>query len=125
MTAKRKLQPLAPKAKFLARTTTDASTKRRLAYVQTTQIRVARKPVEAVLSRFFFPARGGEPQVLEERVRDHGHQRMAMKTGPGAALEVVEAELLLHLLVRLLAHPARLDRGRQRLERRPAGRLER
>src|SRR5881275_3529248 len=51
-----------------------------------------------------------EPQVLEERERDHGHQRVPVQTGPGAALEMVEAELLLHLLVRLLAHPARLDR---------------
>src|SRR5690242_2439907 len=58
-----------------------------------------------------------EPQVLEERERDHGHQRVPVQAGPGAALEVVEAELLLHLLVRLLAHPARLDRGRQLLER--------
>jgi hypothetical protein len=31
---------------------------------------------------------------------------------------VVEAELLLELLVRLLAHPARLDHGRQLFERR-------
>src|SRR4051794_10559959 len=55
-----------------------------------------------------FPPRP-EPQVLEERERDHGHQRVPVQTGPGAALEMVEAELLLHLLVRLLARPARLD----------------
>src|SRR5437763_14103666 len=58
-----------------------------------------------------------EPQVLEERERDHGHQRVPVQAGPGAALEVVEAELLLQLPVRLLAHPARLDRRRQLLER--------
>src|SRR4051812_24999321 len=63
-----------------------------------------------------FPPRP-EPQMLEERERDHGHQRVPVQTGPGAALEMVEAELLLHLLVRLLAHPARLDRGPQLLER--------
>src|SRR5689334_24971108 len=59
-----------------------------------------------------------EPRVLEERERDHGHQRVPVQAGPGAALEVVEAELLLRLLVRLLADPARLDRGRQLPERR-------
>src|SRR4051812_11723147 len=63
----------------------------------------------------FFPR--PEPQVLEERERDHGHQRVPVQAGPGAALEVVEAELLLHPLVRLLADPARLDRGRRLLER--------
>ena len=30
----------------------------------------------------FSPARGGEAKMLEEGVRDHGHQRMAMKTSP-------------------------------------------
>ena len=49
-----------------------------------------------------------EPQVLEERERDHGHQRVPVQAGPGAALEVVEAQLLLELLVRLLAGPAAL-----------------
>src|SRR3954453_19504689 len=40
--------------------------------------------------RFFSPR--PEPQVLEERERDHGHQRVPVQTGPGAALEMVEAE---------------------------------
>ena len=39
-----------------------------------------------------------------------------MQPRPGAALEVVEAEFLLHLLMGLLAHPARLDGGCQRNE---------
>ena len=54
--------------------------------------------------------------MLEEGVGDHGHQRVAMKTSPRAALEMVEAEFFLQLLVSLLADPARLDRCGQRLE---------
>lgn len=49
--------------------------------------------------------------MLEEGIGDHGHQGMAVKAAPGAALEVVEAQFLLHLLVGLLAHPACLDGG--------------
>ena len=41
------------------------------------------------------------------------------------ALEVVEAEFLLQLLMRLLADPARLDRGGKRLRLARAGRFER
>lgn len=47
-----------------------------------------------------------ETEVLEEAKRDHGHERMAVQAGPGPALEVVEAQLLLHLLVGLLADPS-------------------
>jgi hypothetical protein len=54
--------------------------------------------------------------MLEEGVGDHGHQRVAMKTSPRAALEVVEAEFFLELLGSLLADPARLDRRGQCLE---------
>ena len=36
--------------------------------------------------------------MLEEGIGDHGHQGMAVKAAPGAALEVVEAQFLLHLL---------------------------
>jgi hypothetical protein len=53
---------------------------------------------------------------------------VVVQAAPGAALEVVEAVqrfitrcTLLELLVRLLADPARLDRGRQRLQRRLGG----
>src|ERR687886_468321 len=52
-----------------------------------------------------------------------------MQAAPGAPLVVIESELLLHLLVRLLAAPARLDRagelaqrGRDRVPLRPPGR---
>jgi len=40
-----------------------------------------------------------------------------MQAAPGAAFEVIEAELVLHLLVHLLADPAALDRRSQGLER--------
>ena len=51
--------------------------------------------------------------MLEEGVSDHRHQRMAVKTLPGAAFEVIEAEFFFHLLVGLFADPSRLDGGRQ------------
>jgi hypothetical protein len=51
-----------------------------------------------------------KPQVLQEGEGDHGHERVPVQAGPGAALEVVEPQFLLHLLMRLLAHPASLDR---------------
>ncbi len=46
-----------------------------------------------------------EATVLQEGIGDHRHERMAVKTLPGAALEVVEAEFLFHLLMRLFAFP--------------------
>ena len=52
---------------------------------------------------------------------DAGHQRMAVQARPGAALEVTQAQLALELLVRLLAHPARLARGSQGAQRRAGG----
>jgi len=36
----------------------------------------------------------GEPQVLEIGAGDARHQRVPVQPGPGAALEVVEAEFL-------------------------------
>ena len=76
--------------------------------------------------RFFFPPRRGEASGLREGVGDHRHQRVSMQPGPRAALEVVEAELLLHLLMHLLADPARLDRsGEHCLRVASAGRFER
>ena len=47
--------------------------------------------------------------MLEESIGDHGHQRVAMKPLPGSPLEVIETEFLVHLLVRLFTHTARLD----------------
>src|SRR3954462_3953940 len=58
-----------------------------------------------------------QAEVLKEAEGEHRHQGVPVQPGPGPALEVVEAELLLELLVRLLARPARLDQGRQLLER--------
>ena len=66
------------------------------------------------LGTLFFPLRLGQPLMLKEGVSDHGHQRVPMKTVPGAPLEVVESEFLLHLLVCLFAHPSGLDACRQR-----------
>jgi hypothetical protein len=39
---------------------------------------------------------------------------MTMQALPGAALEVVETEFFLQLLMSLLANPSRLDGGRER-----------
>ena len=58
----------------------------------------------------FPPPRCGETSVLEIRKGDQGHEGVPVQPGPGAALKVVEAKLLLQLLMRLLAHktwPAR------------------
>src|SRR5262249_2329920 len=46
--------------------------------------------------------------MLEEGIRDHCHERMAVKTLPRPALEVIETEFLFELLVSLLANPSRL-----------------
>ena len=51
--------------------------------------------------------------MLKEGVRDHRHERVSVEALPGPALEVVEAEFFLHLLVGLLANPSCLDDGRQ------------
>jgi hypothetical protein len=40
---------------------------------------------------------------------DHRHERMSMKALPGPALEVIETEFFLQLLVCLLANPSRLE----------------
>src|SRR5260370_7957234 len=48
--------------------------------------------------------------MVKEGVSDHGHQGVAMKASPRSALEMIEAEFFLELLVRLLAGPAGLDR---------------
>lgn len=50
--------------------------------------------------------------MLEEGVSNHRHEGVTMETLPGSSLEVVEAEFLLQLLMRLLANPSRLDGGR-------------
>src|SRR5580692_9112605 len=64
----------------------------------------------------FSPARLGEAAALQVGVGDHRHERVAVQAAPGPALEVIEAEFFLELLVGLLADPSRLDRGGERLE---------
>ena len=54
--------------------------------------------------------------MLEEGVGDHRHERVPVKALPGSALEVIEAEFFLHLLMGLLADPSRLDGGSQRAQ---------
>jgi hypothetical protein len=61
----------------------------------------------------------GEAEVLQPGEGYAGHQRVPMQTGPRPALEVAQAQLLLQLLMRLLAHPARLDGGGKRPQRGP------
>lgn len=61
----------------------------------------------------FSPPARLQATVLEERKGDHRHQGVPVKARPGSALEVIEAEFLLHLLARLLAHPSGLDGGRE------------
>ena len=51
--------------------------------------------------------------MLEEGIRDHCHERVAVKTLPRPALEVIETEFLFQLLVSLLADPSCLDGRRQ------------
>jgi len=63
----------------------------------------------AVVLRFFFPSRLSEAAGLQEGICDDRHESMAMEACPGSAFKMVEAELFLELLVRLLANPARLD----------------
>jgi hypothetical protein len=52
-----------------------------------------------------------EPQVLQEREGELAQQRVVTQAAPGAALEVAEAELVLHLLVHLLANPSSAARS--------------
>ena len=74
------------------------------------------------VARIFPPlATLPEPQVLQEGEGDQHHQGVMVQPGPGPSLEVVEAEFFLHLLVRLLADPAGLDRRREGLQGRLGG----
>ena len=70
--------------------------------------------------RALFPP---EPQVLQERERQQAQQGVVVQPAPAAALEVAQPQLALELLVRLLAHLARLDQCRQDLERRVGRRV--
>ena len=65
------------------------------------------------------PAVPDEAQMLQISECNACHQHVPVQPGPRPALEVAETELALHLLVRLLAHPARLNGGCQRTQRSP------
>ena len=49
--------------------------------------------------------------MLKECVSDHCHESVTVKALPGSPFEVIEAEFLFQLLMRLLADPSRLDGG--------------
>src|SRR5215210_9558827 len=66
----------------------------------------------------FSPYGGPQTQMLQKQVSDQCHQCMPVQAPPRAALKVIEPEFFLELLVRLLAHPARLDERGELLERR-------
>ena len=51
--------------------------------------------------------------MLKESEGDHRHECMTVKALPGSSFEVVKAEFLFQLLMRLLANPSRLDGGCQ------------
>jgi hypothetical protein len=53
-------------------------------------------------ARLFPPLRHGKAAVLEECVGEHRHEDVAVQASPGAALEVIETEFFLQLLVGLL-----------------------
>lgn len=65
------------------------------------------------------PAMRGEAEMLQSGEGDAGHQGVPVQPSPGSALEVAEVQLPLELLVRLLAHPTRLDGGDEGAERYP------
>jgi hypothetical protein len=62
-----------------------------------------------VAGRLFSP----QPQVLQEGEGDLRQHQMVVQADPASALVVAQAQLLLELLVRLLAHPPGLDRRGQ------------
>ena len=72
----------------------------------------------AVRRLFFFSSRLSEPAGLQKGVGHHRHQGMAVKSGPGSSLEVIQPQLLFELLMGLFAYPACFDRASQDLDRR-------
>lgn len=78
-----------------------------------TRRRITSLPVAGSVARCVVTLRRGftfgEPQGLQECEGNHGEQSEVVKAR--AALEMVEAEFLLHLLVSLLARPPSLDRS--------------
>src|SRR5215218_835935 len=70
-------------------------------------------PGSGGVSALFSP----EAQLLEEGEGELAQEHVVVQAAPAPALEVVQPQLLLELLVHLLADPARLDQRRQDLER--------
>src|SRR5690349_16048844 len=64
----------------------------------------------------FSPFGSLQPQMLQEQISDQGQQGMPVQPAPRAALEVIEPEFFLELLVRLLAHPPGFDERGQLLQ---------
>jgi hypothetical protein len=62
----------------------------------------------AVCSSILFSP---EPQVLQEGEGELAQERVVVQTAPGSALEMVEPQLILHLLVHLLADPSSAARS--------------
>ena len=52
------------------------------------------------LDLLFFPLSGAQAQMLQEQIRNQRQQGMPMQAPPGAALEVIEPEFFLELLMR-------------------------
>src|SRR3712207_8388215 len=82
-----------------------------------------RRRMAGRLGRGGGPGWGGVPalfppeaQVLEQGEGELAQEGVVVQPAPAPALEMVQPQLVLELLVRLLADPARLDRGRQDLE---------
>lgn len=59
--------------------------------------------------------------MLQEGEGELAEKRMVVKAAPAPALEMIEPQFDLHLLVHLLADPARLDQGCQPLKRHVGG----
>lgn len=72
--------------------------------------------VAVAVRRLFFSSRLSESAGLQEGVGHHRHQGMAVKSGPGSSLEVIQPQLLFELLMGLFAYPARFDRASQNLD---------
>src|SRR3712207_82832 len=58
-----------------------------------------------------------EPQMLQEGESELAQERVVVQATPAPALEMIQAQLVLDLLMHLLASPAHLDQGGQGFER--------
>ena len=72
--------------------------------------------------RVLFPP---EPQVLQEGGGELAEERVVVQATPAPALEVIQAELVLHLLMHLLADQRALIKAASISSEASAGRLDR